>query len=95
MKLYTKEMFLIAAEKCEVSMIDAQHIMRYIDQYVTPIELPSNKEIEKELFYQKQVFNPYPVEEYAYTAYEKGFMDCAQLMRHKIQIRAKLNQTNQ
>ena len=95
MKLYTKEMFLIAAEKCEVSMIDAQHVMRYIDQYVTPIELPSDEEIEKELFYQKQVFNPYPIEEYAYTAYEKGFMDCAQLMLHKIQIRAKLNQPNQ
>ena len=85
MKLYTKEMFLIAAEKCEVSMIDAQHVMRYIDQYVTPIELPSDEEVEKELFYQKQVFNPYPTEEYAYTVYEKGFMDCAQLMRNKIQ----------
>ena len=46
MKLYTKEMFLIAAEKCEVSMIDAKHIMRYIDEYVTPIELPSDEEIE-------------------------------------------------
>ena len=45
-KLYTKEMFLIAAEKCEVSMIDAQHIMKYIDEYVTPIELPSDEEIE-------------------------------------------------
>ena len=40
MKVYTKEMFLIAAEKCEVSMIDAEHIMNYIDEYVTPIELP-------------------------------------------------------
>ena len=48
MKLYTEEMFLIAAEKCEVSMIDAKHIMRYIDEYVTPIELPSDEEIEKE-----------------------------------------------
>lgn len=47
MKLYTKEMFLIAAEKCEVSMIDAEHIMKYIDEYVTPIELPSDEEIEK------------------------------------------------
>ena len=46
-KLYTKEMFLIAAEKCEVSMIDAKHIMQYIDEYVTPIELPSDEEIEK------------------------------------------------
>ena len=45
MKLYTKEMFLIAAEKCEVSMIDAKHIMKYIDEYVTPIELPSDEEI--------------------------------------------------
>ena len=48
MKLYTKEMFLIAAEKCEVSMIDAKHIMKYIDEYVNPIELPSDEEIEKE-----------------------------------------------
>ena len=46
-KLYTKEMFLIAAEKCEVSMIDARHIMQYIDEYVTPIELPTNEEIEE------------------------------------------------
>jgi hypothetical protein len=49
MKLYTKEMFLIAAEKCEVSMIDAQHVMRYIDQYVTPIELPSDEEVNEYL----------------------------------------------
>ena len=48
MKLYTKQMFLIAAEKCEVSMIDAKHIMKYIDEYVTPIELPSDDELEKE-----------------------------------------------
>lgn len=47
MKLYTKEMFLIAAEKCEVSMIDAEHIMKYIDEYVTPIQLPTDEEIEK------------------------------------------------
>lgn len=49
MKLYTKEMFLIAAEKCEVSMIDAKHIMQYIDEYVTPIELPTDEEVEKYL----------------------------------------------
>lgn len=41
-KLYTKDQFLIAAEKCEVSMIDARHIMRYIDEYVTPIKLSTN-----------------------------------------------------
>jgi hypothetical protein len=46
-KLYTKEMFLIAAEKCEVSIIDAKHIMQYIDEYVTPIQLPTDEEIEK------------------------------------------------
>ena len=48
MKLYTKEMFLIAAEKCEVSMIDAKHIMQYIDEYTNPIELPSDEEIFKQ-----------------------------------------------
>lgn len=49
MRLYTKEMFLIAAEKCEVSMIDANHIMQYIDEYVTPIQLPSDEEVEEYL----------------------------------------------
>ena len=38
-------MFLTAAEKCEVSMIDAKHIMQYIDDYVTPIELPTDEQI--------------------------------------------------
>ena len=57
MKLYTKEMFLIAAEKCEVSMIDAEHIMKYIDEYVTPIELPSDEEIEK-TSYDQATFAP-------------------------------------
>lgn len=42
MKLYTKEMFLKAAEECEVSMIDAKHIVEHLDEYTTPIELPSD-----------------------------------------------------
>lgn len=49
-KLYTKEMFLQAAEKCEISMIDAKHIIKYIDEYVTPIELPTDEEIEEIAF---------------------------------------------
>lgn len=28
-------------------MIDAKHIMKYIDEYVTPIELPTDEEIEE------------------------------------------------
>jgi len=71
MKLYTKEMFLIAAEKCEVSMIDAQHIMKYIDEYVTPIELPSDEEIHNEAFKQ--------------TRYSDSFIRGAKWMRDKIQ----------
>ncbi len=54
-KLYTKEMFLIAAEKCEVSMIDAKHIMQYIDEYVTPIQLPTDEEIESNTYSDRQV----------------------------------------
>ena len=71
-KLYTKEMFLIAAEKCEVSMIDAKHIMRYIDEYVTPIELPSDEEIEKET-------------PFFHTEWGEGFSEGAKQMRDKIQ----------
>lgn len=51
---------------------------------LTSVELPTYEEIVKELFYQKQVMNPYPTIEYAYTAYEKGFMDCANLIIDKI-----------
>lgn len=54
MKLYTKEMFLTAAEKCEVSMIDAKHIMQYIDEYVTPIELPSENKMKHEAITQME-----------------------------------------
>jgi hypothetical protein len=55
MKLYTKEMFLIASEKCEVSMIDVRHIMKYIDEYVIPIELPSDEEIEEQSWGYREV----------------------------------------
>ena len=71
-KLYTKEMFLIAAEKCEVSMIDAQHIMKYIDEYVTPIELPSDEEIEKEINSDVSIEN------------DESFREGAKWMRDKI-----------
>jgi hypothetical protein len=32
-------------------------------------------EYKKNLYFKKQVMNPYPVEEYSYTAYEKGFIE--------------------
>lgn len=35
-------------------------------------EVDENK---KNLYYHKQVMNPYPVEEYSHTAYEKGFIE--------------------
>jgi len=59
-------------------------IDEFLKGHYIPIELPSDEEIVKELFYQKQVMNPYPTIEYAYTAYEKGFMDCANLIIDKI-----------
>ena len=48
MKLYTARDFLKAAEFCEVSMIDAKYIIERIDEVATPIELPSDEEIEDE-----------------------------------------------
>jgi len=73
MKLYTKEMFLTAAEKCEVSMIDAEHIMKYIDEYVTPIELPSDAEIEEKINYDIHIES------------DADFFNGAKWMRDKIQ----------
>ena len=31
--------------------------------------------MSKELFYQKQVMNPYPTDSQSHTAYEKGFVE--------------------
>ena len=80
MKLYTEEQVLNALRLAH------SHIkpLQYVVDTLTPIELLTDDEIEKELFYQKQVMNPYPTEEYAYTAYEKGFMEAAKWMRDKI-----------
>ena len=84
MKLYTKEMFLIAAEKCEVSMIDAEHIMKYIDEYVTPIELPTDEEIHKES--DNYVYNDHVLfVTNSRNSKRYGFSDGAKWMRDKIQ----------
>jgi len=76
MKLYTKEMFLKAAEKCEVSMIDAKHIMQYIDEYVTPIELPTDEEIEEYLSMEGHPFR-----------YDIAFIDGAKWYREQLKLK--------
>lgn len=81
MKLYTKEMFLKAAEKCEVSMIDAQHIMQYIDEYVTPIELPTDEYIENK---GKWVFNNAGHTIFTHYNTVPSWVDGAKWMRDKI-----------
>ena len=78
MKLYTKEMFLKAAEKCEVSMIDATHIIHYIDEYVTPIELPTDEEMYQEAKSKELLFVRWNM--YETSAFVMG----AQWMRDKI-----------
>jgi hypothetical protein len=81
MKLYTKEMFLIAAEKCEISMIDSKHVIKYIDEYVTPIELPSDEEIN-EVAMVVYGFNAKDIKDVLeYKAFKRG----AKWMRNKIQ----------
>lgn len=43
---------------------------------------------DKEIFYQKQVMNPYSPTKHLYTAWEKGFMECAKW--YKEQLKNKL-----
>ena len=81
MKLYTKEMFLIAAEKCEVSMIDANHIMQYIDEYVTPIELPTDEEIEMAAPYVPRDAHDY------YVGDRDGFIEGAKWYREQLKLK--------
>ena len=47
-KLYTEEQVIEAMSKTMYAL-DAKRIMKYIDEYVTPIELPSDEEIESYL----------------------------------------------
>ena len=39
---------------------------------------------DEEIFYQKQVMNPYPSTKHVYTAWEKGFMECAKWYREQL-----------
>jgi hypothetical protein len=84
MKLYTEEQVRKLLKKAFWQDFYEGDTEENLISELTPIELPTDEEIEKELFYQKQVMNPYPTEEYAYTAYEKGFMEAAKWMRDKI-----------
>jgi len=84
MKLYTEEMFLIAAEKCEVSMIDAKHIMQYIDEYVTPIEVPSDEEIEQEIKNEYPLTGHVGIDHRNYLR-KVGYIQGAKMVINKIQ----------
>ena len=80
MKLYTeadlKKVISIYSEEYKTS---TDEILKELN--LTPIELPSatgglnQNDNDKELFYQKQIMNPYHTGENAYTAYEKGFIE--------------------
>jgi hypothetical protein len=75
MKLYTEEQVRMLDINCGNSTLDE------VIGCLTPIELPSatgglnQNDNDKELFYQKQVMNPYNTGENTYTAYEKGFIE--------------------
>jgi hypothetical protein len=60
-------------------MIDAEHIMKYIDEYVIPIELPSDEEIEMAAPYVPRDAHDY------YVGDRDGFIEGAKWMRDKIQ----------
>jgi hypothetical protein len=83
MKLYTEEQVIRAIQMAAKHRYLFDSEENEIINLLTPIELPSDE--DKDLFYQKQVTNPYSTEEYAYTAYEKGFMEGAKTVINKIQ----------
>jgi hypothetical protein len=47
----------------------------YLDGVDVLPEIDFIDESNKNLYYHKQVMNPYPVEEYSYAVYEKGFVE--------------------
>ena len=59
-------------ELLKLKEIEFKETQQPYSQETTLEEVAENK---KNLYYYKQIMNPYPVEEYSYTAYEKGFVD--------------------
>ena len=65
-------------------MIDAKHIMKYIDEYVIPIELPSDEEIDTIAKDRINLSNDC-FGEYTFTSGKQdGFYEGAKWMRDQI-----------
>ena len=54
-------------------------VIKMMENYSSQTEIS-----DEEIFYQKQVMNPYPSTKHFYTAWEKGFMDCAKWYREQL-----------
>jgi hypothetical protein len=59
----------------------------YAKGYNAAISELSKEISDDEIFYQKQVMNPYPSTKHFYTAWEKGFMNCAEWYREQLNLR--------
>ncbi len=80
-----KEMFELEQQ------LDIPSHMRWHNRTSSQTEI-SDEEYYKEVFYQKQVMNPYPSTKHLYTAWEKGFMECAKWYREQLkQLNDKTN----
>ncbi len=67
-------------EKCTMNYCDENGCINRKKNLVGEPKLPTFSQTEisdKEIFYQKQVMNPYSPTKHLYTAWEKGFMECA------------------
>ena len=62
-------------------------VIKMMENYSSQTEIS-----DEEIFYQKQVMNPYPSTKHLYTAWEKGFMECAKWYREQLKI--KQNEIN-
>ena len=81
-KEYYKEVFLDGYEQ-----INQNNPVTRGSTALIRVSKPTSSQTEisdEEIFYQKQVMNPYPSNEHSYTAWEKGFMDCAKWYREQI-----------
>ena len=56
----------------------------YVKGYNAAISELPNEISDEEIFYQKQVMNPYPSTKHFYTAWEKGFMECAKWYKEQL-----------
>ena len=87
--IFDQELFNYFSQEFNINLLgtEIQDIIDIVKRDISSQTEISDEEYYKDVFYQKQVMNPYPTGDQSYTAYEKGFMDFAKWYREQLRQR--------